>query len=63
MLSFPSDKAKCFAEKFCRNCNIDDSISLYLFFLLELTDLDWSKASGPDFIPVVVLKNCELELS
>ena len=24
---------------------------------------DLSKASGPDFIPVVVLKNCELELS
>ena len=24
-------------------------VSLYLFFLLELTDLDWSKASGPDF--------------
>ena len=26
-------------------------------------NLDFSKASGPDFIPVVVLKNCELELS
>ena len=26
-------------------------------------DLDLSKASGPDCIPVVVLKNCELELS
>ena len=38
-------------------------VSLYLFFLIELTDLDWSKASGPDFIPVVVLKNCELEPS
>ena len=25
--------------------------------------LDLSKASGPDYIPVVVLKNCELELS
>ena len=24
---------------------------------------DLSKASGPDFIPVVVLKNCEPELS
>ena len=26
-------------------------------------DLDLSKASGPDSIPVVVLKNCEPELS
>ena len=26
-------------------------------------NLDLSKASGPDFIPVVVLKNCEPELS
>ena len=28
-----------------------------------ITDLDLSKASGPDCIPVVVLKNCEPELS
>ena len=28
-----------------------------------IANLDLSKASGPDFIPVVVLKNCELELS
>ena len=28
-----------------------------------ITDLDLSKASGPDCITVVVLKNCELELS
>ena len=27
-----------------------------------ITNLDLSKASGPDCIPVVVLKNCELEL-
>ena len=26
-------------------------------------NIDLSKASGPDCIPVVVLKNCELELS
>ena len=25
--------------------------------------LDLSKASGPDYVPVVVLKNCECELS
>ena len=28
-----------------------------------ITNLDTSKASGPDCIPVVVLKNCEPELS
>ena len=28
-----------------------------------IMNLDFSKPSGPDCIPVVVLKNCELELS
>ena len=28
-----------------------------------ITNLDLSKAPGPDCIPVVVLKNCEPELS
>ena len=28
-----------------------------------ITNVDLSKASGPDCIPVVVLKNCEPELS
>ena len=28
-----------------------------------ITNLDSSKASGPDCMPVLVLKNCELELS
>ena len=28
-----------------------------------ITNLDLSKPSGPDCIPVVVLKNCEPELS
>ena len=28
-----------------------------------MTNLDSSKASGPDCIPVVILKNCEPELS
>ena len=28
-----------------------------------ITNLDLSKASGPDYIPVVVLKNCEPKLS
>ena len=30
---------------------------------MVITNLDLSKASGPDCIPVVVLKNCEPELS
>ena len=28
-----------------------------------IANLDFSKASGPDCIPVVVLKNCEPEIS
>ena len=32
-------------------------------FKKVIMNLDLSKASGPDSIPVVVLKNCELELS
>ena len=28
-----------------------------------ITELDLSKVSGPGYIPVVVLKNCELEIS
>ena len=28
-----------------------------------MTDLDFSKASSPNWIPVVVLQNCEPELS
>ena len=52
MLSSASDKAKLFAENFSLNSNRDDSGVLIL-----------SKASGPDCIPVVVLKNCEPELS
>ena len=75
-----SDKAKCFAEKFSKNSNLDDSgISLHVFpsrnnlklhisvtpkiFKKVTMNLDLSMASGPDCIPVVVLKNCEPELS
>ena len=42
-------------------------VSLYLFSLLELIcqimNLDLSKSFGPDSVLVVVLKNCEPELS
>ena len=78
MLSSASDKAKLFAENFSKNSNLDDScISLPVFPNLKLynisltpkmikkviTNLDSLKASGPDCIPVVALKNCEPELS
>ena len=80
-LSFASDKAKLFAEKFSKNSNLDDSgISLPAFpsktnlkqhniyvtskmVKKVIMNLDLSKASGLDCIPLVVLKNCELELS
>ena len=52
VLSSASDKAKLFAKNFSKNSTLDDILSL-----------DSSKASGPDYIPVVVLKNCEPELS
>ena len=40
------------------------NISLILKMVKKvITNLDSSKASGPDCIPVVVLKNCEPELS
>ena len=70
-----------FAENFCMNSNLDDSvISLAVFpsrtnlklhhisvipkmVRKVVMNLDLSNASGPDSIPVVVLKNCEPELS
>ena len=45
------------------------NLKLHIFFATlkvvkkVIMNLDLSKASGPDCIPVVVLKNCELELS
>ena len=81
MLSSASDETKLFAENFCKNSNLDDSvISLPVFpartnlklhnisvtpkmIKKVIMNLDLSKISGPDCIPVVVLKNCEPELS
>ena len=72
-LSYASDKAKCFAKKILKT-----HVSLYWFSLLEvirtciifpkmtekvITNFDLSKASGPDCILGMVLKNCEPELS
>ena len=36
VLSFASDKAEVFAENFSRNSNLDDSVTLYFFSLVEL---------------------------
>ena len=76
VLSSASDKAKLFPENFSKNSNLDDSgISLPVFLsrtnlklhdisvTLKMFNLDLSKAPGPDCIPVMVLKNCEPELS
>ena len=69
MLSSASDKAKLFAENFSKNSNLDDSVTSSPLFPSRkmvkkiITNLDLSKASGPDCIPVVALKNCEPELS
>ena len=60
VLSSASDKAKLFAEDFSKNANVDDSgISLPVF--LSRTNLKLHNIS--DCIPVVVLKNCQPELS
>ena len=73
-----SDKAKLFAENFCKNSGLGDSVSVfpsrsnlkvhYISVTPKMvekvkTNLDLSIVSGPDCIPVAVLKNCEPELS
>ena len=79
VLSSASDKAKLFAKNFSKNSNLDDSGISLPFSTTNLklhnisvtpkmvkkaiTNFDSSEASGPDCIPVVVLKNCEPELS
>ena len=76
-MSSPSDKAKLFAENFnlddagvflpvlpsgthLKLHNISVTPTMVKKVIMNL---DFSKASGPDCIPVVVLKNCEPELS
>ena len=61
VLSSASDKAKLFAKNFSKNSNLEFLIPKMVKKVI--TNLDSSKASGPDCIPVVVLKNCEPELS
>ena len=70
-------KQNCLLKTFLKTLVLMTQVSLYLFSLLKLhnisvtpkmvkkviMNLDSSKASGPDCIRVVVLKNCEPELS
>ena len=78
VLSSASDKARLFAKNFSKNSNLYDcGVSLFVFpsrtnmklhniskmVKRVIVNLDSSKASGPDCIPVVVLKNCESEFS
>ena len=70
VLSAP-DKAKLFAKNFSKNSN---RLGICYLFLLHdfsmtskivkkvITNVVSSKVSGPDCIPVVVLKNCQSEL-
>ena len=75
VLSSASDKAKLFAENFSLNSNLDDlgvsllvfpsrtNLKLHKMVKKVVMNLDLSKASGLDCIPVLVLKNCVPELS
>ena len=45
------------------NLNLHNTSIAHKMGKKVITNLDSSKASGPDCIPVVVLKNCEPELS
>ena len=77
VLSSASGNAKLFAENvsnlddsgiflpvFLSKTNLKVHISVTpKMFRKVVMNLDLSKASGPDYIPVVVLKNCEPELS
>ena len=53
-----------FAKNFSENSNLDDfSISVTLKMVKKvIMNFDLSNASGPDCIPVLVLKICEPEL-
>ena len=78
VLSCAPDKAKLF-ENFSKNSNLDDSslpvfpartnLKLHNISVTQkmvkkvILNLDLSKASVPDCIPVVFLKNCKSELS
>ena len=68
-------KQSCLLQTFLKLLILMTLVSLYLFSLLRIvgkkkkivekvkTNLDSPKASGPDCIQVVFLKNCQPELS
>ena len=61
-----SEKAKLFAKNVSKksfNLKLHNISITPKMIKKVITNLDSSKASGPDCIPVVVLKNCEPELS
>ena len=58
------DYSGMFLPVFCSRTNLKLHISVTLKMVKKvITNLDLSNASGSDCIPVVVLKNCEPELS
>ena len=78
VLSSASDKAKLSAENFSKNSDSGmflpvfhsrTNLKLHNISITPkmvkkvIMNLDFSKVSGPDCIPVVVLKNCEAEIS
>ena len=73
MLSSASDKAKLFAENFSKNSNLDDSdtslpvfpsrTNLKLHDIYVIPKMVKKVIVNLDCIPVVVLNNCEPELS
>ena len=78
VLSSASNKAKWFAKNFSKNSNLDDlftcfpcrtNLKLHNISITPkmvkkvIMNLHSSKVSGPDCIPMVVLKNCEPEYS
>ena len=62
-------KQNCLLKTFLGTLILMTQVSLHNIFVFskmvkkDITNLDFSKASGPDCITVVVLKNCEPELS
>ena len=78
VLSSATDKAKLSAENFSKNSDSGmflpvfhsrTNLKLHNISITPkmvkkvIMNLDFSKVSGPDCIPVVVLKNCEAEIS
>ena len=76
VLSSASDKPKLLAKIFSKNSNLDDlgtslpvfpsrtNLKMHISLTFKMVkNLDSSRASGPDCIPVVVLRSFEPELS